>query len=131
MCWLSLIWLQPQQNAILIVVIFLQDVVNAICDDEDIKAISFVGSNIVSYLNWNNLNFILRFYYRIVAPFPLCFENPELLIWIFLHVATGVLQVIYLMKHPTTVEPYSSLPSAIGTNFFKFSFVVLADWLQY
>ncbi|KAG7011563.1 hypothetical protein SDJN02_26469 [Cucurbita argyrosperma subsp. argyrosperma] len=26
------------------------DVVNAICDDEDIKAISFVGSNIVSYL---------------------------------------------------------------------------------
>jgi hypothetical protein len=24
--------------------------VNAICDDDDIKAISFVGSNVVSYL---------------------------------------------------------------------------------
>lgn len=45
-----LIRLQHQQNVILIFVIFMQDVVNAICDDEDIKAISFVGSNIVSYL---------------------------------------------------------------------------------
>jgi hypothetical protein len=26
-----------------------QDIVNAICDDEDIKAISFVGPNVVSY----------------------------------------------------------------------------------
>ena len=26
-----------------------QDVVNAICDDDDIRAISFVGSNTVSY----------------------------------------------------------------------------------
>lgn len=27
-----------------------QDIVNAICDDEDIKAVSFVGSNTVSFL---------------------------------------------------------------------------------
>lgn len=26
-----------------------QDIVNAICDDDDIRAISFVGSNTVSY----------------------------------------------------------------------------------
>lgn len=26
----------------------LQDIVNAICDDEDIRAVSFVGSNTVS-----------------------------------------------------------------------------------
>lgn len=57
------IWL-PQQSVILIFVNFLQDVVNAICDDEDIKAISFVGSNIVSYLNRNNLYFLeLKFQY--------------------------------------------------------------------
>lgn len=29
---------------------FLQDTVNAICDDEDIRAVSFVGSNTVSNL---------------------------------------------------------------------------------
>lgn len=28
----------------------MQDTVNAICDDDDIRAISFVGSNNVSYL---------------------------------------------------------------------------------
>jgi len=28
----------------------VQDIVNAICDDDDIKAISFVGSNVVSHL---------------------------------------------------------------------------------
>lgn len=27
---------------------FVQDIVNAICDDDDIKAVSFVGSNTVS-----------------------------------------------------------------------------------
>lgn len=27
----------------------MQDIVNAICDDDDIRAISFVGSNTVSY----------------------------------------------------------------------------------
>lgn len=27
-----------------------QDIVNAICDDDDIRAVSFVGSNTVSFL---------------------------------------------------------------------------------
>lgn len=30
--------------------ILWQDTVNAICDDDDIRAVSFVGSNTVSYL---------------------------------------------------------------------------------
>ena len=38
---------------IFLTVLFLvdvdQDIINAICDDDDIKAISFVGSNTVSY----------------------------------------------------------------------------------
>lgn len=33
--------------------LLFQDVVNNICDDEDIKAVSFVGSNIVSGSKWS------------------------------------------------------------------------------
>lgn len=45
---------------------FLQDTVNAICDDADIRAVSFVGSNTVS----NSLlyiNYFCQFFISIAA----------------------------------------------------------------
>ena len=40
----------PKELVFLVSFIIWQDTVNAICDDEDIRAVSFVGSNTVSYL---------------------------------------------------------------------------------
>ena len=40
----------PKELVFLVSFILWQDTVNAICDDEDIRAVSFVGSNTVSYL---------------------------------------------------------------------------------
>jgi hypothetical protein len=47
---MSLIVASPKELVFLVSFIFWQDIVNAICDDEDIRAVSFVGSNTVSYL---------------------------------------------------------------------------------
>lgn len=51
---------------IFLTVLFLldvdQDIINAICDDDDIKAISFVGSNTVSYSSV--LHFLNYFVYN-------------------------------------------------------------------
>lgn len=51
---------------IFLTVLFLldvdQDIINAICDDDDIKAISFVGSNTVSYSSV--LHFLNYFIYN-------------------------------------------------------------------
>lgn len=42
---------------VLMCVTLWQDIVNEICDDDDIKAVSFVGSNTVSTLkSFSNLN---------------------------------------------------------------------------
>lgn len=40
---------------------FFQDTVNAICDDEDIRAVSFVGSNTVSNLLYADYFFCFIF----------------------------------------------------------------------
>jgi hypothetical protein len=43
----------------------MQDVVNNICDDEDIKAVSFVGSNTVSESSDSSVSlFVVPFWHR-------------------------------------------------------------------
>ena len=44
----------------------MQDIVNAICDDEDIKAVSFVGSNTVSFCSEVMEYILLPFRFHLV-----------------------------------------------------------------
>lgn len=57
---------------------FLQDIVNAICDDDDIKTISFVGSNTVSnftiFTLWTDISFVYL-----------------LLLWIYIQLSYAIL----------------------------------------
>lgn len=70
-------------------VTLLQDIVNAICDDDDIRAVSFVGSNTVSLLIMitTTFQFLLLYSFQIVVC---SLNNPSSLVVLTFRLLCGL-----------------------------------------